>query len=484
MVYQDALDIVVLGASFAGLSVAHNLLKNVIPSLQTFDGAPKYRVVLVTPSSHLYWNMAAPRALVSAELVPLDTMFSPVIKGFSNYSPEEFAFVQGTAGLIDTAQRKVSITLTTRPNVVDTDQRGSTVSTPTEKPTARTKGSVFKTLTYHALIFATGSSADSPLLSLHGPHEKTLAALKDFHKRLRNANSIVVVGGGASGVETAGQLAVYFNSTPPKPILARLGLRRPADPLACDPPRRPKTITLVSGHGRLLPDLAPKLGRKAEAKLRRNHVHVLHNIRLIAATETTATTDGARRPAGQTACHLNNDTTITTDVFVACTGVKPNTSFLPSALVDAAGYVRTHPSTLRVVERAAGSSSTGPPRVYAIGDCAAYSKNRTGDVYDAVPVLAHNLRNDLLAHELRLQYPPAGEGTGLRDRLEELVDRHFSPDPTDTLLMPCTKRGGVGVLFDFGIPSALVHLLKGRDYRIGKAKGVVERGINPYGMGE
>ncbi|KAL1625708.1 hypothetical protein SLS54_003180 [Diplodia seriata] len=471
MVHQDTLDILVLGASFAGLSVAHNLLRNVFLYLQTFDGAPKYRVVLVSPSSHLYWNIAAPRALVSAELVPFDQMFSPVIKGFENYSPEEFLFVQGTAGLIDTAQRKVSITLPVKPNMEDTGYHEPIVSTTTEKITTKTKDSRTKSLIYHALIFATGSSTDSPLLSLHGAHENTLAALKDFHKRLRNADSIVIVGGGASGVETAGQLAAYFNGTPSKPVLALLGLRNKAVDL---PARKPKAITLVSGHDRLLPKLAPKLGLEAEAKLRRNNVHVLHNVRMVAATEAAA----AAGATGQkmACCHLSNETTMAADLFVACTGVKPNTSFLPSALVDAAGYVETHPSTLRAEQ--AG------PRVYAVGDCAAYSRKRTADVYDAVPVLLHNLRNDLLAHELRLQYPPAGEGTGLQDRLEQLVDKHFSPNPDGALLLPCTKWGGVGTLFNFRVPGALVYLLKGRDYRVGKAKGVVERGNNPYGMAE
>ncbi|KAL1644390.1 hypothetical protein SLS58_004304 [Diplodia intermedia] len=394
-----------------------------------------------------------------------------VIKGFENYSPEEFFFVQGTAELIDTAQRKVSITLPVKPNMEETGYHQPTVSTATEKITTKAKDSRTKTLIYHALILATGSSTDSPLLSLHGAHENTIAALKDFHKRLRNANSIVIVGGGASGVETAGQLAAYFNGTPPKPMLALLGLRKKAVDL---PARKPKAITLISGHDRLLPKLAPKFGLEAEAKLRRNNVHVLHNVRMVAATEAAA----AAGATGQrmACCHLSNETTMAADLFVACTGVRPNTSFLPAALVDAAGHVETHPSTLRAEQ--AG------PRVYAVGDCAAYSRKRTADVYDAVPVLLHNLRNDLLAHELRLQYPPAGEGTGLQDRLEELVDRHFSPNPDGALLLPCSKWGGVGTLFNCRIPSALVYLLKGRDYRVGKAKGVVERGSNPYGMAE
>lgn len=57
-------------------------------------------------------------------------------------------------------------------------------------------------------------------------------------------------------------------------------------------------------------------------------------------------------------------------------------------------------------------------------------------------------------------------------------------NPTDTLLMPCTKRGSVGILFNFKVPSPLVYLMKGSDYKLGKARGVVDRGVNPYGMRE
>lgn len=472
MASQETLDVVILGASFAGLSVAHSLLNDIFPHLRTFDGAPCYRAVLVAPSSHLYWNIAAPRALVSPALVPFEDLFSLVTQGFEHYSPEEFIFIQGAARLIDTATRQVTITLTSKPAVDLGKPISSTL--PSGRTAARSKGSAIKTLTYHALIFATGSSADSPLLSLHGPHENTLAALDEFHKRLRTANSIVVVGGGPSGVETAGQLAVYFNSPSPKPLLARLGIRKAPDPLASDPPRRPKTITLLSGHDRLLPNLAAKYGQKAEQQLRRNHVHILHNTRLVAAAAAVDVDVSA--PSGQTACHLNNDTTITADLHIACTGVKPNTSFLPPSLLNATGHIRTHSSSLRVDQ--AG------PRVFALGDCAAYSTNRTADVFAALPVLAHNLRNDLRAHQLRLLYPPAGQGTGLADALEALVDRRFEGAEhcaKETVLVPCAKHGGVGVWEGLGVPSVVVHWLKGMDYRVGKVRGVVERGDNPYG---
>lgn len=35
---------------------------------------------------------------------------------------------------------------------------------------------------------------------------------------------------------------------------------------------------------------------------------------------------------------------------------------------------------------------------------------------------------------------------------------------------------------DMSVPRAMVHLLKGRDYRVGKAQHVVANGGNPYAV--
>ncbi|OCL09706.1 FAD/NAD(P)-binding domain-containing protein, partial [Glonium stellatum] len=334
--------IIVLGGSFAGLSAAHHFLDHVIQQLSTFEGAPRYRVILVSPSTHLYWNICAPRALVSADLIPVESAFVPIEPGFSRHPFNEFTYMQGAATAIDTSARTVTVILASE---------------------ATTKHSVLQTLPYHALILATGSSAYSPLYSLHGSYEKTTAELRSFHARLETAQSVLIVGGGPSGVETAGQLATYFN-------------RRPA-------PRTPKTITILSGSEQLLPKLAPGIGHKAAKKLKSLGVHVVHNIRQVGSSEN---------PDGSTNCHLNNDMTITADVVIAATGVYPNTSYLPTSMLDEAGYIVTDPEVLRVYGHGVGE------RVYAIGDCASYSKNYVLDVYEAVPILMHNLCNDLLAH--------------------------------------------------------------------------------------
>ncbi|KAF2646912.1 FAD/NAD(P)-binding domain-containing protein [Massarina eburnea CBS 473.64] len=434
---RPPLNIVVLGGSYGGLAVAHSFLDNIIQDLTTFDGAPTYRIVLVSPSTHLYWNICAPRALVSPTLISPEQTCVPIDKAFERH-PQTFSFVQGWATYIDTSAKKVHVELATPRSVKRTSHMSQASSSTrphmTRDTSHRSHILKSKVIPYHALVIATGSSSKSPLFSLHGTHEDTLTELASFHRQLEKAQSVMVVGGGATGVETAGQLATYYNRTnDPNAVLRAyndvFGSRKSREkrkhesntsapivprerniernskrdsamssatttPLTSQTtsetaaPVIPKIITLISGHPRLLPNLPAKLGKKAEKQLRGLGVHVVHDTRQIGATTND---DGTAN------CILNNDMTITSDVLIEATGVYPNTRFLPPDMLDANGYVVTETSTLRVHGRGVGD------RVYALGDCAAYSKNCVRDVYDAVPVLVRNLGNDLLAHEVRLQ---------------------------------------------------------------------------------
>ncbi|PVI00438.1 FAD/NAD(P)-binding domain-containing protein [Periconia macrospinosa] len=424
------MNIVVLGGSFAGLGVAQAFLDNCIQHLSTFDGAPTYRVVLVSPSTHLYWNICAPRALVSSKLIePNETCF-PIEPAFSRHANANFTFIQGSATKIDISARKVTIELATTQGKERTGSPSHANFMPSRPPPSqrtqhRTQDYRHETIPYHALVNATGSSSHSPLFSLHGTHEKTLEALEDFHRALDRAHSITIVGGGPTGVETAGELAAFYNipslqervpqsmqccgtySSNYKPICGELfnscekftelkpniNNRLPASHpthARTSPSTNllPKQITLISGGSRLLPRLNPKYATKAEKQLQRLGVSILHYTRQIGRV---ANTDGTFT------CMLNNGPAITSDILIQATGVYPNTSFLPRHMLDEAGYIITDQKTLRVYGHATGE------RVYAIGDCANCSLNFTVDVYDAIPVLVRNLLNDLLAHEYKIQ---------------------------------------------------------------------------------
>lgn len=225
-------------------------------------------------------------------------------------------------------------------------------------------------------------------------------------------------------------------------------------------------IALITGGTRCLPELPEAISRKAEKKLVDLGVDVIHN-RRVEKVEPFHCEEAEFR------IHYVGDPTnmYLTDVYIDCTGVSPNSSYVPKALLNEAGYVITNPSTLRV------DAAGGLGRIYCIGDLASYSYNYIPDVYTAIPIVMHNLLNDLLAHEHHLSNPYIAEDD---EKLTSLTDETFVQRAKDSQLMPITRFGGVGILMGLKLPSLMVHGLKGWDYRVGKAKGVVVDGENPY----
>lgn len=325
-------NIIILGGNFAGLSIAHYLLRHTIPALEASSNASqKYKVTLISPSTHLFFKVGAPR-LCSPALAPIDKAFLPIADGFKTYPPDRFRFLQGEA--TDLAQDTKTITVTL---------------TESNEPTTTT------TVTYDSLVLATGTTSNSPLWTLHGSHLTSRAAFKDLLLRLPHAHTITIVGGGPAGVETAGELAAQYG--------------------------RSKSITLLSGTTRLLPRLPPPTSRDAAAYLSAKlGVTVTHNLRLASASALDDAT-------GRTRLALDDGTTRTTDLFIDATGAKPNTSFLPPAWLNANGYVQTDVRTLRAT--AAG------PHVYAVGDVASYSLGSLFDVNNAIAPLASSVLVDL-----------------------------------------------------------------------------------------
>ena len=215
---NQPLNIVVLGASFAGLSVGHAFLDTTLAQLRTTSTAPNYRLILVSPSTHIYWNIGAPRALVALGLIEQDDLFIPIEPGYQRHKGLPYTIIQGRAVTWDNSARTIEIELLSSA----AKKRYSQLSTTSGAQKRASNDPLSdaprtQTIPYHALILATGSSAHSNLLSLHGPHTDTVAALTSIHSKLAAAKSIIVCGGGTSGIETAGQLATYLNYTHPPP---------------------------------------------------------------------------------------------------------------------------------------------------------------------------------------------------------------------------------------------------------------------------
>lgn len=398
---SESRNVVILGASYAGLSAAHYFLKHVLP------GLPKngnYHVYLVNPSTHMYHRVAAPRAAASSELMPNSKIFLEIAPGFKKYPSNVFTFVQGKATAMDTNARTVTI--------------------------SRTHGGE-EVLPYHALILATGTKTYHPMLSLQGgAHEETQSALSEFHTEISKAKSIVVVGGGPAGVETAGEIGEFLNGA------AGWFSSKPAHPKA--------SIKLVVGGNKMLPILRESLSKQAEVLLNRVGVDVIYDAKM-ERTEKLAD--------GRTKILLDNGKALEADVYVPAMGVVPMTEYVPKELLNAKGYVKTNAVTLRVDE--AG------PCVYTAGDVSSATRGGIMDMYEAMPVLMTNLKRDLLA----AAKDPNGKPTG--------PDRTFKASTAESQLVPVGRSKGVGAFNGNKLPSIMVYMIKGRDYMNSAAVQVV-----------
>lgn len=341
--------ILVLGGSYAGLSAAHNFLRNVLPALP--DKA-SYNVTLVNSSSHFYSRPSAPRGVVSEKLFPFEKSYYDIAKGFAAYPAGQFTFVEGTATSFDPATHTVGVTLPSKD---------------------------LQTITYHSLIIATGTAPAWVAHGIHTTHQLTQEAQKAFHAALSSAKTIVIGGGGPAGVETAGELGHELNG------LAGLFSSAPKDPKV--------KITIVTSDTKLLPVLRPAIAKKAEQILAKVGVNVIYNTRVEsvlpvgAGNEDPATLslDGVTT---KTTVTLSNGETIDADLYIPATGVRPNTQFIPKTLLNERGFLENNAKTLRV--DAAG------PNVYAVGDVASYCVGGVMDIYSAIPVLGENIKRDLL----------------------------------------------------------------------------------------
>ena len=335
-------EIIILGANFAGLGVSHYLLKHTIPALLSLSSTKTYHITLVSPSTHFFFKIGAPRALVTPGGLQ-DKVFLPIAPAFKQYPSEQFSFVQGYAVSVDKNTREVG--------VKGVDKDGKDIKE--------------KILRYESLIIATGQKA-SPVWSLPGSHEESRTAMGELQESLKEAKTILIAGGGPVGVESAGEISsLYFG--------------------------KGKEITLYSGakeDQRVLQKLSPGVSKEAERKLESYGVKVVHGIRI------TSTSPSGNR----TKISFSNGTESTVDVFINAMGGTTNSSFLPGEWLDGRGRVWTDTEGLRVhATDSKGGMGGIVPDVYAIGDVASYGDATAVDVANGVIPLGRAIGADLAA---------------------------------------------------------------------------------------
>ena len=389
-------NIIVIGSSYAGLGIAHKLLKE-LPSLEKETGK-KFKVTMMSNSTHFWFSVGAPRAMLKPYPKDIMDSFIPVSKGFSQYPSSAFDFVFAEVTSLDTSKREVLYKAKSQQN--DREEVAPEIST----------------RHYDTLVLATGSSGPSPLYSVHGSHLPTLNAYKDVQARLPDAKSIIVVGGGTAGTETAGELGhLHGKST-----------------------KSPKDITILSGNERLLTGLRPSIGAKAEEFLAKMGVKVVHNVKLESQTAL---------PNGKTQVKLSDGETKEVDLLLVATGRKPVSGWLPASIpLSKSGQVECDDYM-----RVSSQKST-----WVSGDLASISNGGLIYLQTMTPCLAGNIIADL-------------KGKG-----QAAMKPHKPMTTKEMQVVPVGPEKGVGAVMGWWMPSFAVTMLKGKNMFFPNAiKGVM-----------
>jgi len=211
-----------------------------------------------------------------------------------------------------------------------------------------------RTFQYDTLIIAVGSTTND--FGIAGAREYAIALdtqdqAERFHRRLHNALvhaqtqtepiqagqlEVVIVGGGATGVELAAEL---HNTTRE---LAAYGLDK------IDPDKDVK-ISLIEASDRILPALPPKLSHAVDVELRKLRVHVYTAERVTEVSEKGV--------------HTHSGRFIPSELVVWAAGIKA-----PDFLANLDGLEANRINQLVVTQTL---QTTNDENIFAFGDCAA-----------------------------------------------------------------------------------------------------------------
>ncbi|EED19083.1 disulfide oxidoreductase, putative [Talaromyces stipitatus ATCC 10500] len=295
--------ILILGGSFAGVGTAHRILKQA--SKTNLD----VKVILVSPNTHLYWNIASPRAILPDQFTD-EKLFGSIDEGFRRYPDGQFEHIIGFANRLDTVNRKVEVSI---------DAEG------TES---------VATVSYNFLIIATGSRSKvfdedvkAPFKGL-GSTEATRDALHAFQELVKNSKTIVVAGGGPTGVETAGELGFEYG--------------------------KDKKIILATSGQTVLETAIPSVSKTALGMLRDLNVDVKLQTKVSRSSRTK------REGTNQLDIYLSDGNVLSADLYIPTSGIIPNSSFIPDKYVNTNGFVK--------VDEYLQVKGFENQRVWAIGD--------------------------------------------------------------------------------------------------------------------
>ncbi|KAK7432316.1 hypothetical protein QQZ08_001263 [Neonectria magnoliae] len=281
------LNIVVVGANFAGLQAARVISMNLPPN-------SRYRVIVIEPNSHFQFTWVLPRFCVA--------------KGH-----EHKAFIPYGGNLKTVPEGAIEW------------KRDWVVGLTKSHVTLQDSG---EEIPYEYLIIATGSVVEEGLPSRTNATDKleSMRRLREMQNNIEKANRIVVVGGGAAGVEVATDAKSMYPN---------------------------KTVILVHSRKALMHRFGEGLQKAAMEGFGKLGGETILEERVV----------GEDKEAGTVT--LRSGRIIECDLFINCTGQKPASGILKDLAPDSiteSGHIKVKP-TLQL-------DNDNLPNIYACGDVA------------------------------------------------------------------------------------------------------------------
>ncbi|KAJ1954616.1 hypothetical protein EC988_002336 [Linderina pennispora] len=286
-------------------------------------------------------------------------------------------------------------------------------------------------IAFDYLVLATGSAAMKPIKADKATGEEILEDLSKFNEAIKKAGSILIIGGGSVGVETAGEIAAAYPD---------------------------KSITLVNSQNRLLPEnFSMKLSTQAISGLRSAGVNVVLNEKILLPGNFIF--DGQ---AKTTELSGASGAIYKSDFQIMATGVRPQADYLAGLEATSGISLRENSGAVKVRESIQLDSDKFP-NIFVPGDA------NNLPPQNKYLFKAQAQANVAVANIEAL----IKEGWDTNKEIMPKVAAKKYSDPINATLVPISRTTGVVQLSSFTLPGFLANIMvkntKGKDYFAAKA---------------
>ncbi|GAA5853693.1 hypothetical protein JCM3766R1_000592 [Sporobolomyces carnicolor] len=394
-------NVVILGASYAGARAAE-LLSRSLPST--------HRVVVIDRQSHFNHLYLHPRVTVVpgharktfvpyAELLP------------SESTPRTAGHVLIHAAATSITDKYIELDRDLLEHERDLEGDEDEVEKLTEElQDARLdavqgkKGLAGRRISWDYMIYALGCALPPPLYSLARTKKTGVAFLEAQQAIISQASSILIVGGGALGIQFATDIADLYNNPENAEHLPE-ALR----------PAKKKRITIVHSRERFLPLYKQEVHDEVVRRMKELGIEVVLGERLSLPAED--------KPGETKTVQTSSGKIIEYDLLMRCTGQNPNSQLMRDYLpetVDSHGFVKIRPTLqLDAADVSPKKFSEKLDRIYSIGDVAAAGVIKAGHTgWNQAGIAVENILSHL---------KPEYSGDGFEKKDVKLTEYEKSP---------------------------------------------------------